>query len=222
MLTPRKRITKKELKEDKLVTLYAKGRDWIEENFKMVVGASAIILLIVVGALFISSNKEKSEAMASVKLAKAITAFDSNDYSTAISAFSDIVENNGSTKSGSIARLYLAQSLFRTNEFVGAEEHFKSAASKLGGDIHLKTTALSGVAASLEQQGKFQTAGEKYVSIVDKNPEAPMASYYLLRAARCFEKTEDSSKAFALYEKLIKDYPDSQEKDDALLLNAMH
>jgi len=43
MLTPRKRITKKQLKEDKLVTLYAKSRDWVEANFKLVSGAAAVI-----------------------------------------------------------------------------------------------------------------------------------------------------------------------------------
>lgn len=221
MLTPRKRITKKELKEDKLITIYAKSRDWAEENYKLIAGASAIILIIVVGSIFITNSRQKSEAAAGAKLAKAIYAFDSSDYNTAISTLSDIVENNGGTKSGSVARLYLAQALFRTNEYTAAENHFKAAAGKLKSDIHLKTTALAGVAASLEQQDQFAEAGEKYQAIVNKNPDAPMASFYLLRAARCFEKAEDRSKASALYEQLIVDYPDSQEKNDALLLSAM-
>ena len=55
MLTPRKRITKKQLKEDKLVTLYAKSRDWVEANFKLVSGAAAVILLLIVGCVTIRS-----------------------------------------------------------------------------------------------------------------------------------------------------------------------
>jgi len=221
MLTPRKRITKKELKEDRLVTLYAKGRDWAENNYKLVTILSAVVVLLIAGSLFISKKRAKSETGASVQLAKAIHAFDSNNYNGAIGVLSSIVDNNGATKSGHIAQLYLAQSLYRTNEYAGAEEHFKKAAKQLGHDIHLKTSALGGVAACLEQQGKYAEAAEKYKNIVVKNPDAPMAPYFLLRAARCSEKAQDGEGARILYDQLAADYPESPEKDDALMLNAL-
>lgn len=220
MLTPRKRISKKELKEDKLLTYYAKAQNWVEDNYKIVAGVAAVVLLVIVGSIFITSNREKSEGVASVKLAKAIQAFDSSDYTTAINILSDVVENNGSTKSGAVARFYLAQSLFRTEEYVGAEDHFKTAAKKLSKDVHLKTAALAGAAASLEQQGEFFQAGKKFEQIVAKNSDAPQAAYYLLRAARCYEKADDETKALTLYKTVVEDYPNSTEKNDALLLIA--
>ncbi len=221
MLTPRKRITKKQLKEDKLVTLYAKSRDWVEANFKLVSGAAAVILLLIVGSFFISNAQQKAEVTASTKLAKAINAFDSSDYTTAINILSDIVENSQRTKSAALARLYLGQALYRTNEYSGAMEHFRVAARRLGRDVHLKTTALAGEAACMEQQGQFAQAAKKYETIVRKYPEAPQASYFLLRSARCYELAQDSEKATELYQKLAEDYPNTREKDDALLLNAM-
>ncbi len=221
MLTPRKRITKKELKEDKLVTLYAKGREWAEDNFKLITYVSAAVLLIIVASIFIQNNRVKSENEASVQLAKAIHVFDASDYSNAISILSSLVESHGSTKSGHIARLYLAQALYRTGEYAAAAEHFKKAASKLGGDIHLKTTALAGEAACMEQQGEYSQAAEKYEKIVKKYPDAPLAPYFLMRAARCFANAGDETKAKLLYKKLIDDYPESQEKNDALMLSAM-
>ena len=221
MLTPRKRITKRELKEDKLVTFYAKAREWAETNYKLISIISAVVVLLIAGSLFISNKRARSEVGAGLQLAKAIHAFDSSDYNGAIGLLSSIVDDNGGTKSGHIARLYLAQSLYRTNEYAAAEEHFKKAASQLQNDIHLKTSALSGVAASLEQQGKYAEAAAQYKKTVAKNPDAPMASYFILRAARCFEKAQDSTDARMLYDRLAVDYPESQEKDDALMLNAL-
>ncbi len=221
MLTPRKRITKKELKEDKLITIYAKSREWAEENYKLITILSAVVVLLIAGSLLISNKRAKSEAGASVQLAKAIHAFDASDYNGAIGLLSSIVDDNGGTKSGHIARLYLAQSLYRTNEYAAAEEHFKKAASQLHNDIHLKTSALAGVACCLEQQGKYAEAAERFKKIVAKYPDAPMASYFLLRAARCSELAQDSKGAKLLYDKLAADYPESQEKNDALMLNAL-
>ncbi len=221
MLTPRKRITKKALKEDKLITLYAQATKWAEENIKLITYVGAAVLLLIVASIFIQNNRARSESVASVQLARAIHVFDANDYNNAISLLSGLVENHGGTKSGRIARLYLAQALYRTGEYAAAAEHFKKAAAKLGSDIHLKTTALAGEAACLEQQGEYAQAAEKYEKIVKKYPDAPIAPYILFRAARCFANAGDSTKAEILYQKLIDDYPDSREKNDALMLSAM-
>lgn len=220
MLTPRKRITKKELKEDKLITFYAKGRDWAEENYKLISIISVVVVLFIAGSLFISNKRARSEAGASVQLAKAVHVFDSSDYDGAIGLLSSIVDDNGGVKSGHIARLYLAQALYRTDEYAAAKEHFAKAAKQFD-DIHLKTSALSGVAACLEQQGQYTEAAEQYKKIVTKYPDAPMAPYFLLRAARCSESAQDSAGAEILYKKLVADYPESQEKNDALLLEAL-
>ena len=58
MLKPKKRITRKEIKQDKLVTIYFKVNDWLNENSKYVVGVG-IALVIIIAAAFIFSSRQK-------------------------------------------------------------------------------------------------------------------------------------------------------------------
>ena len=110
MLKPRKRLTKKQLKEDKLVTFYMNASTWVENNSKYLIGG-IIGVVVFVGAIFLYSNSlKKSEAAASVELARAIRTYQSQDYKGALTSLSTIVENYGSSQSGKIALLYLANS----------------------------------------------------------------------------------------------------------------
>ena len=221
MLTPRKRITKKQLKEDKLITYSVKAKDWIEENQKFVLGG-LLAIVILIGAFFlISSSRKKAAAASSLELATAMQVYESRDYTNAISLFTDIVNSYKSTKSGKIARFYLAQSLYKTGEYTAAQEHFRKFASSFNQDDFIKRSALMGEAACLEQQDQFAEAAVKFERIATKYPEAPRAAQFYLRAARCYDLAGNSEKADMLYQKIIDDYPDSAEKNDAVLYGAL-
>ena len=49
MLKPRKQITKKQLKEDSLVTFYFKAQEWLEVHGKTLMIAAAAVLLAIAG-----------------------------------------------------------------------------------------------------------------------------------------------------------------------------
>ena len=221
MLTPRKRIKKKDLKEDKLVTFYFQTREWLENNFKIIAGALAVLALVIAVSVFVANKNKRAEAAASVEFAKAARVYQSSDYRNAATMFSTIVDNYSGTPSGKLSRFYLAQSLYRTGDYAAAAGHFKKFSSSFGADEHLKATAMAGQAASIEQQGNFQEAAAKFEAVLDKYPDAPQAAHYALRAARCYELAGNTQKAQALYDKIIKEYPESRQKDDAVFLSAM-
>lgn len=221
MLTPRKRITKKDLKEDKLVTFYVNAQEWIEGHARLLTTVAVAVLVIIVGTYFYTTNRSKSKVTASAELAKAVRLYEQNDFNNAVSLLGQIVESHGSTGSGKLARYYLANALYETNEYSLAQEHFRRFARDFGGDDHLIASAHAGVAACLEQQDQFAEAAKKYESTTKQFPKAPLASRYLLRAARCYSLAGNSEKAEQLYDKLITDYPDSAERNEALLLSAL-
>lgn len=221
MLTPRKRITKKQLKEDKLITYAVKSKEWLDENIKYVSGG-LIAVIVVIAAIFIISNTRKNaEAATSVELASAVQVYESRDYTNAVTLFTNIVNNNKSTQSGKLARYYLAQSLYKTGEYGAAQEHFRKFASSFRADDYLKNVALAGEAASLEQQDQFADAAAKYESIGKKYTDSPHIARYFLRAARCYSLAGNNTKAKEIYQLIIEKYPDSQEKNDALLYSAL-
>ena len=221
MLTPRKRIRKKDLKEDKLVTLYFKSRQWLEENIKYITGGATALLVVILGLLVISHLRQKAGQAASVEFSKASRLYQASDYRNAAVQFTTIVNRSGGTASGKLARFYLAQSLYNTGDYVGAQKQFRKFAASFSADKQIKVTALGGEAACLEQQGKPMEAAVKYEAIFDKFKDLPRASYYLLRAARCYELADNTQKSQALFQKIIDDFPDSKEKEDAVLLSAL-
>jgi len=221
MLKPRKRITKKQLKEDKLVTFYFQATSWIEKNSKYIyMGLGAILLVVVL--LFVNARaKKSSESSASVELSRATRAYESGDYKNAITQLSNLVENYGGTRSGILSLLYLANSFYQNGDTENAIKNYKEFYSKFSGDEHLLASAMGGIAACLEQEKKYREAAEQYEKIVHKYPKAVQAPYFLLRSGRCFTLANDNGKAKQQFEKLVKDYPNAQEKEDALMLLAM-
>ncbi len=221
MLKPRKRITKKQLKEDKLVTFYFKATSWIEENSKYIYLGLGVILLVVVLVFVNARSKKSSESNASVELSRATRAYEAGDYQNAITQLSNLVENYGGTRSGILSLFYLANSFYQTGDLENAIKNYRKFASKFSGDEHLLASAMGGIAACLEQGKKYTEAAEQYEKIVHKFPKAVQAPYFLLRSGRCFALANDNSKAKEQYEKIVKEYPDAQEKEEALMLMAM-
>lgn len=220
MLTPRKRIRKKDLKEDKLVTLYFQAREWVEKHINYILGGAAGLLIILLGLFLLTYLNGKAERSAGIEFSQASKLYQASDYRNAVTQFSHIVDRYGRTSSGKLARYYLAQSLYKTDDYAAAQRQFKKFSSVFSAEDHLRTSALAGVAACLEEQGKYTQAAKQYQAIVKKYEDAPLAPYYLIRAARCCELSNDKAKAKELYKQLITQYPESREKDDAVLLSA--
>lgn len=221
MLTPRKRVSRKKLKEDKLITYSVKAREWIEDNQKNVMIGAVVVVVAVAAFFFISGSRQKAAVASSAELAQAVQAYDSRDFDSAITLLTDITNAYKGTKSGKLARFYLAQSLYNTGEYAAAQEHFRKFASGFKADDYLKVSALLGEAACLEQQDQFVEAAGKFEALGKKFPESPKAAHAYLRAARCYEKAGDAEKAESLYQLIIDEYPTSQEKNDAVLYSAM-
>ena len=203
MMTPRKRIRKKDLKEDKLVTFYVQTRKWVDDNIQYISIGAAAVLVVLLGALLLSGYHAKAEQAAGVEFSKATRLFQAADYRGAARQFSTIVDSYGQTRSGKLARFYLAQSLYQTADYAGAAKQFRKAASALSADPQLKASALAGEAASVEQQGNLLDAAQKYETVVAKFKDNPRAAYYLLRAARCYELADNTAKALSLYQRIF-------------------
>ena len=221
MLKPRKRLTKKTLKEDKLVTFYFNAQKWVSENSKIIIIAASAIVVIITAAFLYNNLKSKSESTASVELSKAITAFQENDIPKALPLLNNIVENYGSTRSGKLATFYLANSFFKNGDYANALKNFKKFSSVFTGDDLIKSSAMAGVAACYEQLGNYVSAAEQYEKTASKFSKSFMTPAYLIKAARCYNQAQNSEKAISILEKVIEQYPDSKEKDEAILLKAM-
>ena len=221
MLKPRKRLSRKQLKEDKLVTIYTKAQELFEEYSKYVLGAVAALVVIFVVVFMYNNSQKKAEIEASVKLAQATAAYERGDFQNATSLLSNLIEENGNTRSGKLGRLYLANSLFQTQDYTGAEENYKKFTTSFKGDEHIVSAAAAGIAACFEERKEYEKAAKEYEKVVAKYSDSIFAPRYLLRAGRCYQLAEKPNLAKNTFTKLIDKYPDSQEKENAILMNSM-
>lgn len=222
MLTPKKRFSKKDLKEDKLVTYYFQVQDWFEANAKLVYGVLAVIIVLVGAYIYYDNSLEKAEQLASVDLSKAMRVYEASDYSNAITLFSNLVEEYGSTTSGKLGKFYLANSFYKIGDYTNAKEYFKKSVSGLKSDDHLAAAAAAGVAACMEQEENFAEAAKTFENVAKKYSKTPLASHYVFKAARCYTLAENKDKAASLYDQIISDYSDDEQiVQDAELFKSM-
>ncbi len=220
MLKPRKRITKKELKEDKLVTFYFEASSWVEKNLRYVIGGATALVVIIVAIFLYSQSQNKANQDAAVDYARAIKAYESSDYQGALTLFSNVVDNYGGTKSGKTSRFYLANCFFFTNDYDNAEKFYNKYLSR-GNDKLLTPAAMAGIAACYEQRKEYEKAAKQYEKTVSKHSDYVLVSEYLLNAAACYQSAGKADQAVKVLDQIIDDYSDSQEKDQAVILKAM-
>ncbi len=214
MLKPRKRITKKELKQDKLVTAYFKVMDFLRNNRKLVSGLMTGLVIAVIVVVAYLNNVNSNNRKAATELSQVLTYFDGGAYQVAINGdpshnvfgLKSIVENYGGSETGEAAKVYLADCYYYLGDYTDAMKYFKDYD---GSDNFLKASADAGVAEVYEIWGDHQKAAEYYQRAASRDSKNFLAPQYLIGAARNYIKVGKKDRAVGLLARVQKDFPDS-------------
>lgn len=214
MLKAKKRLTKRQIKEDKFVTFYINATNYLQENRRYIMyGAFAFVALVVMFLIYSGKQSEK-EQNAVIILTEARAEFGKANYKDAADKLQILVDTYGGTKSSTIGLFYLANSRYHLQEYEEAERLFREYLDN-GKDELLLTSSMSGVAACLEEQGKPAEAAEMFEKTAEKYSESFMAAENLYNAARCYTLAGNPAAAAKVLKTLIRDYSSSQKKNDA-------
>ncbi len=219
MLRAQKKISKRVIKEDTLVTTYFKAQTWYDENKKRISTIGGVVLVAVLALWFYSNNMRANNERATTDLAKVFSFYDNGQYLIAINGIPErniaglqsIVDNYGSTNAGNIAKFYLANSYYNTQEFDKALKYFDDFS---GSTSFLTNSALAGMGACYEAKGDFKNAAENYEKAALKNAEDPNAADNLTNAARNFGRAGEKDRAVELLKRVKRDYPTSTAARD--------
>ena len=178
------------------------------------------MILLGVVLWFYSNNMRANDDRATSELAKVYTFYDNGQYQIAINGIPEknitglqtIVDNYGSTKSGNLAKFYLANAYYNSQNYDKALQYF----SDFGGSSNalIENSAIAGIGACYEAEGNFKKAAESYEKAALKNTDDPNAADNLVNAARNFGKSGDKERAVELLKKVKKDYPTSTAARD--------
>ncbi|MCI0706137.1 MAG: tetratricopeptide repeat protein [Ignavibacteriae bacterium] len=215
MLRPKKKISKREIKEDKLVSSYFEATSWYEQNKKLVSTVITGVIILVVIAVVVRNNIVSNNEQAQVELAKVMPYFDRGNYEGAmngipqenIRGLTAIVNDYGSTGAGEYAKFYLAGACYATQRYDNALEFYLDVDVD---DELIQSSALAGAAACYEVKGDRSNAAQYFERAAQFGKSNPLAPEHLHHAAMNYAAAGNKEKAIALLQKVKKDYPTSQ------------
>jgi tetratricopeptide (TPR) repeat protein len=212
MLRPKKKISKRELKQDTLITTYMKATTFYEEHKKQIsIGITALVVVVIALVVYFKNQADNNER-ATTQLSAIHSFYDNGQYQQAIDGVPErniqglksIVENYGNSKTGDLARFYLADAYFQLDKYTEALEEFDSFDPS---EALLEASRLAGMAGCYEALGNHKDAGVYFERAAGKEPTEGGAAELLNNAARSFIQAGDKEQALDILKRLKKNYP---------------
>lgn len=214
MLTKQKKLSRKEIKEDKLVEFYYKSQNFFEENKTKIltyVGVAAAVVLAVFGYLSYRSGQNEE---AGLHLAKVMDIYDQGDFLGAIEGrkdakilgLKDIVSKYGSSENGETAKIYLANSYANLGK---VEEAYKNYEDYSGSIDLYESAALAGQAAYFSSKGEYEKAANLYEKASKVAKTNSLNADYTFQAALNYFEIGEKEEAKTLFQFIKDEYKTS-------------
>lgn len=214
MLAKKKKLSKKEIKEDKLVTTFYEAKTFYDKNQTVLFSVIAAIVIVIAAVLFYTSKLEEQNLLASTELSRVINTYNAGLYQQAIDGkdgtseigLAKIVSEYSGSEQGELARIYLANAYFYTEQYDKAIEAFDDYS---GSDNIMIASALAGKASCFEVNGEYEEAAKYFAKAADVSDYIPSNPDYLLNAGINFIKVKKGSEAKVVLNKIKNDYSSS-------------
>ena len=198
-LVKHQKLTKRQIKEDPLVTAAFRGTQiWEEHGNRILLGLGAVVLVVLL-VFFVSRTRAQSELRAEGDLFRAEISVGQSDYATATQMLKEIVDSAPGTKASAKAMMYLGDVNSAEGKSAEAVNWYRRALAKAGGDEDLKTATLHGLAAALEDRGDFNQAASMYADLAKLGKTDTQKGRAMLGQARSLAKAGQTQKAIEVY-----------------------
>lgn len=203
-------MTRRQLKHDALLESASKTTRFIEEHASKVVIAVVAIVVVVFGWNMLMRARRATESEAYAFLTTATQSLNSNIPGQATDQLEAVRAEYPGTRSAGAATCYLAAVRFREGNYADALDLFDEYLTRYDRSGTLRTLALEGKAAVLEQQRDFLAAADIYRQLAQSSHRNAAAfSRYMLHAARCYRSHPDWERARDAAQDVLDRHPDS-------------
>lgn len=202
------------------------AKTWFETN-RTKVYAGVGVLVVAAAAFFLwQSGKEEDNQTASLWLSRiSAEAYTTRNFRLAIDGdntkrigneplrgLKEIVNTYGSTKSGDMAKLYLANSYYYIGQFDSAMVVFDDISAS---DPLIRSSVEAGKATIFEEKGNKAEAAKLFMTAAGREPLNPLNADYMLAAAKNYDELGQKDDAVKAYRSLLEEYPGTQFDDAA-------
>jgi len=126
--------------------------------------------------------------------------------------FLDIISEYGIAPAGNLANYYAGACYLKQGKYELARLYLEDFKSK---DLLVQARAYSLVGDSYMEEQNYEQAASFYSKAASNNPNKYYTPTYLMKEALAYEKLNDTAKAISAYQKIIDNYWESAEYQNA-------
>jgi len=196
---------------------------WVESNSKVVIGIGAVIVLIVAGYLGFTWYKNSQNEQAQKEMFQAVFYFEADSLDKALNGDGNnlgllaIIDDYGFSDAANLANYYAGAAYLKQGKFEVARLYLKDFSAS---DLLVQARAYSLIGDTYMEENKFEDAANFYSKAANYEPNKYFSPTYLMKEALAYEKLNQNDKAKETYEKIIIQYWDSGEYQNARKLKA--
>lgn len=211
MAKPRKRLTRRDIKEDELGEFVLSAWKYIREHTRQVAGIIAFVLVAVIIVTFAIRERRAAEESAQALLAQGNAQLTRGNLRAAIDMYDNVMDKYRGTLGHSDAVFFAANAHFLAGNYDSALVFFQRYLSLKKRRQDFTISAEEGIAQCLEEIGRYKEAAEAYLKVQREYPKSGLAPDALMGAGRCYELAGNLKEAERVYKELVDLYPDSNE-----------
>lgn len=221
----KKKENKNELLEnpDALAERLGSAENWMERNSKTVIALVAIVLLAVAGYFGFNYYKKSQDAQAQPQMFQAVYYFEADSLDLALNGdgnnlgFLNIIDDYEFSDAANLAHFYAGVCYLKKGEFDAAILYLEDFSAD---DLLVQARAYSLIGDAHMEKGEYEDAARFYDKAANYKPNKQYSPAYLMKAALAYEKLNQNDKAKDAYSKIISDFWDSQEYQNAVKFKA--
>ncbi len=214
-MSPGKRITKKQMKEDRLVSTAFKTSEYIQKNPRAFIFGGIAVAVVFTAVLLFLWNTDRKNSEASGYLLRAQVANDSGLLNDTIIDLKMILDDYSDASSAEHACFMLANIYFENKNYEEAFRYFTRMISDYPHDKMKAASSAAGAAACQVELGDRREAGRYYKMAADLHPTEMWAPEYLMKAGTNFTAAGDLESAKLAYNEIINSFKGSRETNNA-------
>lgn len=219
MLARKKKISKKEIKQDKLVETFFRFRTFYEENQKTILISLGSLIVLVLLVVYLVNRSKERDVESTTLLGQVISFYDQGQYQQAIDGvpakkikgLKEIADEFNGTESGENAKIFLANSYYNLGKIDEALKYYEDYD---GVNNLFQATAFAGAASCYEIKGNKNKAADLFLKAAKVANSEVFTPEYLLNAVRLYSEIGKKDVAKKLLDQIMKEYSNSAQARD--------
>ena len=206
-----KRLSKQQIKEDKLVTTAFKASEYIQKNPTPFVIGGVIAAVIFAAILLFMWNADKIDSESMALLARGRISMETDRVDNGKEDLESLLSEYADTRAAGAAALVLANYHYGISEYESALRYFRMIVDEYADHNLILADAASGAAACLARNKEYAEAALLYGISADAYPERIWAPGQIKEAIFYYLQAGDTTSAIATIGKLDLLYKTSTE-----------